>query len=390
MAAETLIAWTDRTFNAWMGCVKVSAGCANCYAETLTKNRMGLALWGKDAARQVTKEPWRNVTKWNREAAAGAVGVRGPELPLLVFTGSLMDWAEDRPDLAEPRRRMWELIRDCQSLDFQLLTKRPENIAKFLPGDWGDGYANVWLGTSIEDLRVAERREHLAQIPAAVRFVSYEPALGPLDDMPLDGIDWVIYGGESGPGYRPEDKDWARSMHRKCAAAGVAFFHKQSSGHRTELGIELDGKIVREFPTPRRRIEMTPEVHAAALAALEQVSVERWRELHERSLVNRFSPGQPNPGDSWRPIDERERPFYLAVSHAMNQTMPHPSGVWGYSSCDELALILRVAQERERFALTAAQSRSTRPAKFDNSDRVRQPALFDGLDCLPGQQDLFA
>jgi protein gp37 len=137
-------------------------------------------------------------------------------------------------------------------MHFQVLTKRPERIADNLPSDWGQGWPNVWLGTSIEDMRVAGRADYLRKIPAAVRFVSYEPALGSLADLDLTGLDWVIYGGESGPGYRPENKDWAREMHRKCSASGVAFFHKQSAGHRTEMGIELDGKIVREFPLPRK------------------------------------------------------------------------------------------------------------------------------------------
>jgi protein gp37 len=91
----------------------------------------------------------------------------------------------------------------------------------------------------------------LRNIPAVVRFISYEPAIGPLDDLDISGIDWIIYGGESGPGHRPENKDWARVMHTKCSENGTAFFHKQSAGWRTELGIELDGKIVREYPTPR-------------------------------------------------------------------------------------------------------------------------------------------
>jgi protein gp37 len=100
-------------------------------------------------------------------------------------------------------------------------------------------------------MRVADRVDHLRNIPAVVRFISYEPAIGPLDTLDISGIDWVIYGGESGPGHRGEDKDWARVMHSKCSEAGAAFFHKQSAGYRTEMGIELDGKIVREYPTPR-------------------------------------------------------------------------------------------------------------------------------------------
>lgn len=249
--SETIIAWTDFTFNPWMGCTKISEGCRNCYAADLTRNRMGLSLWGDAAARQVTKSPWTNIRAEQRKSAAGQHGVLGPGMPRLAFTGSLMDWAEDRPDLVAPRLRMWDAIRSCPDVHFQLLTKRPQNIRRLLPDDWGQGWPNVWLGTTIEDNRVAHRGDDLRDIPAVVRFVSYEPAIGPLDQLDLEGIDWVIYGGESGPGRRPEDKQWARDMRSRCSAMSIAFFHKQSAGHRTEMGIELDGEIVREFPTPR-------------------------------------------------------------------------------------------------------------------------------------------
>ena len=245
MSQETIIAWTDHTFNPWMGCEKVSAGCAHCYAETLTKNRMGLNLWGHDGKRQITKQPWKNVVKWNRDA--NAAGVRRK-----VFCASLCDVFEDHETANATRPALWNIIRECEYLDWQLLTKRPERIAENLPHDWNGGWNHVWLGTSIEDMRVAKRADFLRHIPAAVRFISYEPALGPLNDLDISGIDWIIYGGESGSGHRAEDKQWARDMHTKCAANGTAFFHKQSAGYKTEMGIELDGKIVREYPEPRK------------------------------------------------------------------------------------------------------------------------------------------
>jgi protein gp37 len=250
MSEATIIAWTDHTFNPWMGCEKVSEGCRNCYAATLTKNRMGLDLWGRSSPRQVTKAPWKNVIKWD-EDAPGHCGVLGFGMPDLTFCASLCDIFEDHPTANATRPAVWEIIRRCQHTHFQVLTKRPERIADNLPPDWGDGWSNVWLGTSIEDMRVARRADHLRTIPAVVRFISYEPAIGPLDDLDIGGIDWVIYGGESGPGHRKEDKQWARVMHAKCSESGAAFFHKQSAGYRTELGIELDGQIVREFPVPR-------------------------------------------------------------------------------------------------------------------------------------------
>ena len=248
----SIIAWTDNTFNAWMGCTKVSAGCANCYAETLTKNRMGLNLWGANATRQITKQPWKDVLSWQTKAQKGVPGVLGEGKPQLVFTGSLMDWAEDRADLVSARNQMWDVIKKCDHLHFQMLTKRPENIVKFLPKDWGsEGYPNVWLGTSVEDMRVSGRVDILIEIPAVVRFISYEPALGSLNDLDFKGIDWVIFGGESGSGFRRANLDWAREMKAKCENDDVAYFFKQSSAFRTEQGIELDGEIVRKFPTPR-------------------------------------------------------------------------------------------------------------------------------------------
>lgn len=251
MADKTIIAWTDHTFNPWMGCTKVSAGCDNCYAETLTKNRMGLKLWGPQSERQVTKSPWANVKKWQRDAAAAGEIRR-------VFCASLCDVFEDHPTANATRPRLWSMIRECPDLHFQVLTKRPHNFRRFLPDDWGDeGWHNVWLGVSCEDMRVAKRVDILRKTPGVVRFISYEPALGPLNDLNIDGIDWVIYGGESGSGYRPEDKQWARDMRDKCNSSGAAFFHKQSAAYRTEIGITLDGQIIRDYPVPRQVGDMT-------------------------------------------------------------------------------------------------------------------------------------
>lgn len=244
MGADTAIEWCDFTFNPWWGCVKVSPGCAHCYAETLTTNRMGLSLWGAHAQRQVTTPAnWSKPRKWHREAVAKGVRER-------VFCASLCDMFEDHPTANEARPRLWELIRACDGLDWQLLTKRPERIAENLPDDWGAGWPHVWLGATIENEDYAWRADCLRAVPAVVRFVSYEPALGPLDALDLDGLHWVVYGGESGPGYRPHDWSWPRAMRDRCHEAGVAFFYKQSPGIRAGTGIELDGVALREWPRP--------------------------------------------------------------------------------------------------------------------------------------------
>lgn len=247
MAESTIIAWTNHTFNIAWGCVKVSAGCANCYANTLA-SRYGHDVWGHGTPRRTFgPKHWGEPLKWNSEAAIAGECRR-------VFCGSMCDWAEDHPQIETERTKLWSLIRRTPWLHWLLLTKRAERIKKCLPDDWGNGYPNVWLGTSIEDIRVSSRADYLKRIPAAVRFVSYEPALGPLNRMNLDGIDWVIFGGESGPGYRAPDGwlDWARDMRDRCLSAGVAYFFKQSPAHRTEIGTTLDGKTVREYPTPRK------------------------------------------------------------------------------------------------------------------------------------------
>lgn len=241
MGEQTSIAWTDHTFNPWMGCERVSEGCRNCYAATFVTGRMGLDVWGRTAPRQVTKTPWQQVRQWNKKARESGVRRR-------VFCASLCDPFEDHPTANETRPQVWDLIRECTALDWQILTKRSQRIASCLPPDWLDGWPHVWLGVSVEDMRVACRVDDLRQIPAAVRFISYEPALGSLAALDITGIDWVIYGGESGPGHRPADKDWAREMRAKCRQSGAAFFHKQSSGARSGLGVELDAQIVQEFP----------------------------------------------------------------------------------------------------------------------------------------------
>lgn len=205
---------------------------------------MGLSVWG-NRARQKTKAPWVNVVKWNHDAAS-----RGKTRK--VFIGSLCDIFEDHPIANGLRPHVFEIVRRCENLIFQLLTKRPENITRMLPDDWDNGYGNVWLGTSIENQEYGCRADALRSVAAAVRFVSYEPALGPLQ-LELAGIDWLIYGGESGPGHRPENKQWARDIMADCRAHGTAFFHKQSAGYRTELGVELDGAIIHEFPKATRR-----------------------------------------------------------------------------------------------------------------------------------------
>ena len=246
MGDVTAIAWTDHTFNIAWGCVKISPGCTNCYADTLS-HRYNCDVWGPQKPRRIFAEKyWQQPVTWNREAKEAGRRAR-------VFSSSMCDIFEDHPTIDVERAKLWKTIKATPFLDWQLLTKRADRMASLLPPDWGNGYPNVWLGVSIESNEYSWRMKELAQVPAVIRFVSYEPALGPLDQLELASLDWLIYGGESGPTYRNHDLQWARDIRARCDAAGVTFYYKQSPGRYTEMGIELDGVIVRNYPTPKQR-----------------------------------------------------------------------------------------------------------------------------------------
>lgn len=281
------IEWTDHTFNPWIGCTKVSPGCANCYAEARDQRFAGGAHWGKDAPRQRTSEAnWLGPVGWNRNANICPIcseaysepvdcmcnGQMNPTRRARVFCASLADWLDDEVPLGW-LADLLALIHATPNLDWLLLTKRPENwghrvhyatayllAAKLAAGGaanaWCHGRApeNVWIGTTVEDqARADERIPQLLQIPARVRFLSCEPLLGPVDlrmrvkpspkcrdcadcrevmvcendDKWCLSVDWVICGGESGPHARPMHPAWARSLRDQCAASGVPFLFKQ-------------------------------------------------------------------------------------------------------------------------------------------------------------------
>lgn len=294
MGETTAITWTDSTFNPWVGCAKVSAGCKNCYAsvETFTRRERarGIELWGENAARHVTSDAnWKKPLAWNREAAKAGVRRR-------VFCASLADVFEDRPDLAGPRARLFGLIRATPWCDWLLLTKRPENAARLwaiaaadnalatvddgtldvrVPADGREWLPNIWLGTTVEDQRRADERiPHLLRVPAAVRFLSCEPLLEGVDlesafavrdangemsgpRCKTDGspaIDWVIVGGESGHHARPFDVAWARSIVAQCREAGVAPFVKQLGALPQDQGTGLDWPEGVSFLVPGSRV----------------------------------------------------------------------------------------------------------------------------------------
>lgn len=258
MSEKTGIEWTDHTFNIAWGCMKVSPGCQHCYADTLSR-RYGHDVWGpaKTTGRRTFGEKhWRDPLKWN--AAAERKGVQRR-----VFCSSMCDVFEDHPTIDAERERLWPIIRATPNLDWQILTKRPERIAANLPADWGEGYPNVWLGTSVESQEYADERiPHLVAIPAAVRFLSCEPLLGPLtfrwaswnpviNANHLDGLrqlHWLIIGGESGPGARPCGVEWIRTIIAECDEARVACFVKQLGARPDVVSITKKGGDWTEWP----------------------------------------------------------------------------------------------------------------------------------------------
>lgn len=249
MGDKTEISWTDHTFNPWWGCTKIAPGCDNCYAAALD-HRTGGKFWDVKKNPRRTKKPnWDKVLRW--QVAARDAGVRHK-----VFCGSMMDWCDkNAPDGA--RELLFELIKATPNLDWQLLTKRATLIERCLPEDWGDGYDNVWLGVTVEDKKFGYRRiEELQKIPAKVRFISAEPLLENLDgiESKLDGIDWVIIGGESGINCRKMHAEWAEDLFLICEILKIPVWFKQWGGNSKDKGgDEILGIINKEWPANERR-----------------------------------------------------------------------------------------------------------------------------------------
>ncbi|MDQ3401302.1 MAG: phage Gp37/Gp68 family protein [Chloroflexota bacterium] len=265
MADRTAIEWTDATFNPWWGCTRVSPACAHCYADTLAR-RYGHQLWDDGSPRRFFSEQhWAQPRRWNRQAERA-------ERRLKVFCASMADVFEEHLELDPWRRRLWTLIEETPMLDWQLLTKRPENVAAMVP--WRHRWpANVWIGTSIENARHTFRANILRELPASIRFISAEPLLGSLflngkpnrQPLDLDGIDWVIAGGESGPRFRPLNLEWVRELRDACLDASIPFFYKQQGGRTPRVGgRELDGRTWSEFPL---RMPLGAAAGATAIAS---------------------------------------------------------------------------------------------------------------------------
>lgn len=269
MSENSKIEWTDHTFNPWEGCQKVGPGCDHCYAETRNARFSGgqAVNWGPGAPRRRTSEAnWRKPLAWN---AAHFEFFAKHRRRQRVFCASLADVFDNEVD-PKWRRDLFDIIELTPNLDWLLLTKRIGNVVRMLPShDWA-ARGNVWLGATIVNQEEADRDiPKLLAVPARVRFLSMEPLLGPVDLSAVKftaspgyfgdalqwhhqpycsrherypAVDWVIVGGESGPGARPMHPDWARSLRDQCKAAGVPFLFKQwgefASGPAANLGDE--------------------------------------------------------------------------------------------------------------------------------------------------------
>jgi protein gp37 len=234
MPTRSSIEWTEMTWNPVTGCTKVSQGCKRCYAERMAKRLTAMG-----------SERYRNGFKVTLHPDLLDVPRRWRQ-PRVVFVNSMSDlFHQDIPP--EYIERVFMTMRECPQHTFQVLTKRSERLAALAPQLPWPG--NVWMGVSVEDARVVSRIDDLRRVPAAVRFLSLEPLIGPLEKLSLRDIHWVIVGGESGPRARPMRKEWVESIYAQCRAAGVPFFFKQWGGTRKDLtGRQLHGRTFNEMP----------------------------------------------------------------------------------------------------------------------------------------------
>jgi len=247
---NTKIGWATHTFNAWAGCQKVSPECAHCYAESLDKRWHKGANWGPNTPRKLASDNyWKQLDKWNKAARLAGQ-------PALVFVNSMSDIGEDHPDVVVARSRLFGEIPKHEMLNFLLLTKRLANLERFLDTYYYHNYVNIefpwpdniWLGTTIGAQKRAGEAELLATMPNAVRFVSAEPLLEPIE-LDLDMIQWLIVGGESGPGARRMDLAWVDSLMVQCRSSGTKFFFKQlGSVLAKEMGLKGKGDNPAEWP----------------------------------------------------------------------------------------------------------------------------------------------
>ena len=245
MTYGTGIEWTEVTWNPTTGCDRITPGCDNCYALALAKRlkAMGVDKYQQDGDPR-TSGPGFGVAV-HESALKDPYRWRGSRL---VFVNSMSDLFHARVP-ADFVRRVFDVMADTPQHTYQILTKRSRRLMRM--ADKLPWPRNVWMGVSVEDKKVFSRVDDLRQVPAAVRFLSCEPLLGPMDGLNLDGIGWVIAGGESGPHHRPMDSDWVRVVRDLCLSDDVPFFFKQWGGRTPKHGGRtLDGRMWDQMPRP--------------------------------------------------------------------------------------------------------------------------------------------
>ncbi len=252
--AATQIEWTDATWNPVAGCSIITAGCTNCYAMEMARRleAMGIEKYAGLTRKTRTGAVWNGIVREDRAALSIPYRWRKPRK---IFVNSMSDLFHELVS-DDFIRSVWQVMQATPHHHYQILTKRPDRLLELARTQLGDVLPNVWLGTSIENRKVVDRVEHLRRAPAAVRFISFEPLIGPVGTIDLTGIDWAIVGGESGKRARPIREEWIDEIYAQCTATGMAFFFKQwgtwgkDNRRRSKKanGREYRGRLWNEMP----------------------------------------------------------------------------------------------------------------------------------------------
>jgi protein gp37 len=248
MAGPSNIEWTEATWNPIAGCSMVSPGCTNCYAQRMAArlNAMHVTKYADTTRKSGRRFVWTGRVNFDESTLAAPLKWRKP---LRIFVNSMSDLFQS-PVPESFVRRVWETMEQAHWHTFQILTKRPERMRDILRGGDFRVLENVWLGTSVESQEFVDRIDVLRETPAHIRFVSFEPLIGPVIDADLSNVHWAIVGGESGPAARPMESWWVEELRDMCRKQRVAFFFKQWGGiGKDRTGRTLEGRTWDEYPS---------------------------------------------------------------------------------------------------------------------------------------------
>ncbi|WP_319413384.1 DUF5131 family protein [uncultured Cohaesibacter sp.] len=261
--AETRIEWTDTTWNPVAGCKIMSAGCTNCYAMQMARRleAMGVEKYAGLTRKSGNRTIWNNTIRLDESALEIPLKWRKPRN---IFVNSMSDLFHDQvPD--DFIAKIWQVMEQTPRHNYQILTKRPDRMSQLVNDIIAKTLPNVWLGTSVENSDVAHRVKELQAVSATVRFISFEPLIGPIGNLNLDNIHWAIVGGESGPAARPIREEWIDEIHRLCRKHDTAFFFKQwgtwgadnKKRSKKANGRQYRGRTWDEMPsTSSKRVEL--------------------------------------------------------------------------------------------------------------------------------------